>query len=118
MSYAEFGANAWDAVLFLPGPQLLEVLRDAGMLPPDDELSPLSEQLDLCLTGEHDPYLTRCILGYDYRCRRCGLVRYFDVEPPEWAKENSYRNQDNAGYPLNDLSEYVGNYPLGERSER
>ena len=116
VSYAEFGGNAWDAVLFVPGEQLLELLRDAGVLSPEAELAPLSEQFDLCLASDHDPYLTMCLLGYDYRCRRCGLVRYFDADPPEWAKVNSYRNQENVGYPLNEHGEYMGNHPLGERS--
>ena len=112
VSYAESGANAWDAVVFVPGPRLLDILRDSGVLPPVAELVPLSKRFDLCLDGEHDACLTRCLLGYDYRCRRCGLVRYYDVDPPEWARENAYRNQENLGYPLDENCEYTGTHPL------
>ena len=113
VSYAQFGANVWDAVLFVPGQQLLDALRNAGILLPDAELSNLGEQFDVCLDGQHDAYLTRCLLGYDYRCRRCGMVRYFDVDPPQWAKENSYRNPENVGYPLRRAGGIRGQVPAG-----
>ena len=112
VSYAEFGANSWDAVLFVPGQQLLDLLWDAGVLRPEADLTPLSEQFDLCLEANHDAYLTQCILGYDYRCRRCGMVRYLDTDPPQWAKETNYRNQENTGYPLDEHGKYAGNHPL------
>ena len=65
-----------------------------------------------CPDGQHDPYLTMCLLGFDYRCRRCGMVRYFDVDPPEWTVEDSRRNPENVGYPLNETGKYAGKHPL------
>ena len=67
---------------------------------------------DLCQMGFHDVYLTRCILGYDYQCRVCGLCRYFHVDPPLWAAFAANLNPQNVGYPLNEQMEYVGAYPL------
>ena len=116
VSYAEWGDDTWDAVLFVPGRQLLDLLRNAGILPPEAEITTLREQFDLCLEDDHDAYLTRCLLGFDYKCRRCGLVRYFDVDPPQWAKENGYRNQENRGCPLDEQGEYAGNHPLGQET--
>ena len=39
-----------------------------------------------CQAGFHWAHLTRGLLGYDYKCRDCGLVRYRDVIPPQWAR--------------------------------
>lgn len=75
---------------------------------------PTEEEIraSLCEVGFHDVYLTMCILGYDYKCRHCDIVRYFDVIPPEWAKEDPYRNQQNIGYPLDAEGNYIGDFPL------
>ena len=32
----------------------------------------------LCKVGSHDAYMTRTLLGFDLRCRACGLMRYRD----------------------------------------
>ena len=112
VSYTEWGDDAWDAVLFVPGQRLLDLLRDAGLLPPKAELTTLREQFGLCLEDYHDAYLTPCLPGFDYKCQRSGLVRYFDMDPPRWAKDKSYRNHENTGYSLDEHGQYADIYPL------
>ena len=118
VSHAEHDASSvYDAVLFVPAQELLNLLKQAGLLPPADQLRTLESQMKPCLDdGRHDAYLTMCIQGYDYRCRRCGMVRYFDTDPPEWSRENAYRNLENEGYPLNERGEYAGKHPLEVKS--
>ena len=47
-----------------------------------------------CKHGNHDAYLTRCLLGYDYKCRNCRMVRYRDRPEPEWAEFDLTRGVD------------------------
>ena len=118
VSHAEHDASSvYDAVLFVPAKELLNLLKQAGLLPPADQLRTLESQMKPCLDdGQHEAYLTMCIQGYDYRCRRCGMVRYYDTDPPEWSRENAYRNLENEGYPLNERGEYAGKHPLAGRT--
>ena len=81
---------------------------------PDEDIELQITRRELCELGFHDVYLTRCILGYDYQCRVCGLCRYYDVDPPQWSRYDSGRNPENLGYPLNECMEYAGAYPLTE----
>ena len=46
-----------------------------------------------CRMGFHDAYLTRCLLGFDFKCRVCGRVRYRDVDPSQWARHDGMRAQ-------------------------
>ena len=89
----------------------------------DETWNPVTgaEQLEIsiaksvaCDLGFHDVFLTGCILGYDYQCRVCGLCRYYDVEPPDWALYEGGRNPVNVGYPLNERLEYVGAHRLNQ----
>ena len=52
-----------------------------------------SDKLVYCRMGFHDAYHSRGLLGYDLVCRDCGLVRYRDVDPPEWARFDAMRGE-------------------------